>query len=325
MPKVSIIIPTYNGERFLDRTIKSVLNQTYQDWELVIVDDFSNDNTRKIIKDWEAKDERIHSIFLTENSGGPAHPKNVGMGIAKGEYIAYLDHDDEWLPDKLEKQVNVLDKNTQIGFLSCEALIIDISGKIINRKIIPNIPESGELFPDILRTSFMFSNSSLLIRRKVIEQCGPRDESPEIGGSEDTEYELRVAVAGYHFHIIHEPLFRHHIHKNNLSNNKNIDLHGVMARYKYIDIYRKYGLAWFFFKSAGYTFLRNGDTNNAKKYLNLFFSEKTPTFRERLVYNLSHFGRLGSTLFVLIISIMNKIKEIRQRIHQLHSRRTPAS
>lgn len=309
---VSVIIPVYNGEKYLKEAVESVLAQTFQDWELIIVDDFSKDSTRKIIKDLEAKNERIHSIFLNENSGAPAHPKNVGMGIAKGEYIAYLDQDDEWLPEKLEKQVAVFENNPQVEFLTCEALIVDKSGKIINRRIIPNIPENGELFPAILCTNFMFSNSSLLIRREVIEQCGPRDESPEIGGAEDTEYQLRVAVAGYHFHIIHEPLYKYRVHKDNLSRNRKNALHGAMARYKYIDIYRKYGLAWFFFKNYGYSFLRSGDTKNARKYLNLFFSEKKPTLRERFVYILSHFGWFGSRLFVLIITTMNKFKEIRQ-------------
>ncbi|MCX6786448.1 MAG: glycosyltransferase [Candidatus Kaiserbacteria bacterium] len=311
MQKVSIIIPTYNAEKFLDKAVESVLVQTFKDWELIIVDDCSKDNTREIVKDWEAKDERIHSIFLNENSGTPAHPKNVGIEIAEGEYIAYLDQDDAWLPEKLRKQVNILDHNSQVGFLSCEAFIVNESGKILNRKIILNIPESGELLPAILCTNFMFSNSSLMIRRKVIEQCGPRDERPEIGGAEDLEYQFRVAVAGYHFHIIHEPLYKYRVHKNNLSRNRENALHGAMARYKYIDIYKKYGLVWFLQKNTAYSLLRNGNTKDARNYLNLFFSEKSPTFREHIVYILTYFGWFGSRLFFLIITIMNKIKEIR--------------
>ena len=124
-PKVSIVIPTYNSEKFIDRTIKSVLNQTFQNFELIIVDDCSVDNTRKMIREFQKQDDRIKLIALEKNSGAPAHPKNVGIKNAKGEYIAFLDHDDEWLPKKLERQIELFIKNEKLGFVSCNAFIVD--------------------------------------------------------------------------------------------------------------------------------------------------------------------------------------------------------
>jgi GT2 family glycosyltransferase len=154
----------------------------------------------------------------------------LGLSLAKGEYIAFLDHDDEWLPEKLRKQVDILENDPSIGFLSCEAIVIDKTGKVIGNATIPNIPENGELFPDLLHTNFMFSNSSLLIRGSVIDHCGPRDESTEVGIAEDREYELRVAAAGYKFYVIHEPLFRYRMHKKNNSRKKQVRSIKLLSR-----------------------------------------------------------------------------------------------
>jgi len=218
MPKVSIIIPTYNSEKFLDRAIKSVINQTYKNWELIIVDDFSTDKTREIIKNWEAKDKRICSIFLEKNSGGPAHPKNKGFEISQGEYIAYLDQDDEWLPQKLEKQLAIFTKypNQKIGLVSCGANIVDDSGKLL---MTINANGNNKSFSDMLIADYVTSNSSVLIPRKVIEEVGPRDESKNIGYYEDWDMWVRIMANGYMLKFVEEPLINYSIHANNFSRN----------------------------------------------------------------------------------------------------------
>jgi teichuronic acid biosynthesis glycosyltransferase TuaG len=121
MPKISIIIPCYNSEQFIDRTIKSVLCQTFSDWELLLIDDHSTDKTKDILEKYAKNDTRIKILQTKENSGGPALPKNIGIENAKGEYIAFLDHDDEWLPEKLEKQLAVFEnsKDEKLGLVSC--------------------------------------------------------------------------------------------------------------------------------------------------------------------------------------------------------------
>ena len=102
MPTVSIIIPTYNREQLLGRAIKSVLAQTYQDFELIIVDDGSTDNTERLVKSFNS--EKTRYIRHRKNKG-PAAARNTGIRSAKGDYIAFQDSDDEWMPEKLEKQM----------------------------------------------------------------------------------------------------------------------------------------------------------------------------------------------------------------------------
>lgn len=110
MPFVSIITPCYNSSEYISNTINSVVSQTYQDWELIIIDDCSQDNSVEIISQWCEKDNRIHLIQLNENSGA-AVARNKGIEFASGRYIAFLDGDDRWLSNKLEKQLKFMQDN----------------------------------------------------------------------------------------------------------------------------------------------------------------------------------------------------------------------
>lgn len=110
MPLISIITPSYNSSEYISNTIKSVLFQTYQNWELIIIDDCSQDSSLEVISQWYAKDKRIQVIALTKNSGA-AVARNKGIEAAKGRFIAFLDSDDKWLPNKLEKQLKFMQDN----------------------------------------------------------------------------------------------------------------------------------------------------------------------------------------------------------------------
>lgn len=107
---VSIITPNYNAEKFIAETIESVINQTYTNWELIIVDDCSTDDSLAIINEFIKKEDRIKLIKLSKNSG-PAVARNNGIEVAKGEYMAFLDSDDRWFSNKLEVQLNVMQKH----------------------------------------------------------------------------------------------------------------------------------------------------------------------------------------------------------------------
>lgn len=102
---ISIITPCFNGAQTISETIESVLNQRYQDWEMIIVDDASTDASAAIIRSYTAKDARIRYLRTDAPSGSPALPRNIGIDNARGRFIAFLDADDVWLPEKLEKQV----------------------------------------------------------------------------------------------------------------------------------------------------------------------------------------------------------------------------
>ncbi|MDA1571362.1 glycosyltransferase family 2 protein, partial [Bacillus cereus] len=108
--QLSIIVPTYNASRFIEETIHSVLNQSFQDWELIIIDDCSTDNTVQKLNEFRKIDQRIRVKVLDENSGA-AIARNTGISMASGRYIAFLDSDDLWVPRKLEKQLNFMKEN----------------------------------------------------------------------------------------------------------------------------------------------------------------------------------------------------------------------
>ena len=111
IPTISIIIPTFNRAHLLERTINSVLKQTYTDFEIIIIDDASQDNTKDIVQRF--KNKNIKYLRQNENKGAPA-ARNRGIQEAKGRYIAFLDSDDEWVPEKLEKQLALFEKSTGI-------------------------------------------------------------------------------------------------------------------------------------------------------------------------------------------------------------------
>src|SRR3989338_9975584 len=112
-PLVSVVIPTYNGSRFIKETIQSVLDQTYTNIEAIIVDDGSKDNTPDIVK--SINDSRI--IYIRQENAGVSMARNNGINISKGEYIAFLDHDDVWLPCKLERQLLLFKENPVIAMV----------------------------------------------------------------------------------------------------------------------------------------------------------------------------------------------------------------
>lgn len=110
-PVVSVITPCYNAETTIAETIESVMAQTYNDWELLVIDDCSTDGSAEIIKQYSAKDARIRYLRTVAPSGSPALPRNIGIDNARGRFIAFLDADDVWLPEKLEKQVAFMTEN----------------------------------------------------------------------------------------------------------------------------------------------------------------------------------------------------------------------
>lgn len=305
MKKVSIIIPTYNAESFIDKTIQSVINQTYNNWELIIVDDFSQDNTAVKLEKWKKSNDKINIIFLNKNSGGPAHPKNIGFLNSTGDYIAYLDHDDEWDPFKLEKQVAALEKDRSLGLVSCEAIVIDENNKIISSSFLPKIPNEG-LFPEIFFKDFIISNSSMIIPREVIENIGGRDENVNIGVAEDREIEMRIACAGYNFHIIHEPLLKYRVHSKNTSS-LGAPLCYAEANLKYINEYKKYKLEYLIFKRFAREYLKRGNIEKSREYCKLTLKQNKDS-QLLFFYLLLFLGKFGVKISQSILKLRTKLK-----------------
>lgn len=120
---VSIITPCYNSAQYITDTIKSVINQSYPHWELLIIDDCSTDNSSKIIQEFSSKDKRIKYFKTEKPSGSPIYPRNIGIKNATGRYIAFLDSDDIWLPNKLEEQLKLFkDERTAVVYSNYEKI-----------------------------------------------------------------------------------------------------------------------------------------------------------------------------------------------------------
>lgn len=205
--KVSVIIPTFNREGFLKTAIESVLKQDYDNFEIIITDDNSQDNTKAVVK--EFRDKRIRYIRHEQNRGVSA-ARNSAIKASKGEYIAFLDDDDEWLSQKLKIQIDKIVKSSKkICGVYSNFFVLKNSGKkqaIINPRI---TKKRGNLF-----NQFALGNpiqtSTVLIRRECIEQVGLFDES--ISYMEDRDMWIRLSTK-WDFEFIDEPLIKVHLHK----------------------------------------------------------------------------------------------------------------
>lgn len=226
MPKVSVIIPIYNAEKFISETIESVMAQTYPDWEIIAVDDGSTDKTPEILKEYKKKlPKKLHVI--TQKNSGVSIARNTGVSDAKGEYIAFLDHDDLWLPEKLEKQVKVLDSNKELGLLYSDSYMIDERGNLKKDTLISSIMSRNilriKMFRgNILNELFCVDFIPLLttiVRKDTFDKVGMFN--PEYKISEDYDLFLRIAQL-YTVDFIERPLAKYRIHSRGIS--KNIEI-----------------------------------------------------------------------------------------------------
>ena len=196
MPSISVIIPAYNAEKTIKETIQSVLNQTWQDFELLIINDGSQDATLEVIE--SIQDPRI-KIFSYPNAGSSAS-RNRGIAIAKGEYISFIDADDLWTADKLEAQYKALQENSQAAVAYSWTDHIDESGQFLRSG--PQQSFTGDVYARLLLEDFIGNGSNPLIRAQAFAEVGDFDES--LAHSEDWDLWLRLA-ARYHFVAVPSP------------------------------------------------------------------------------------------------------------------------
>lgn len=186
---VSVVIPTYNASNFLIRAIQSVVNQTYKNWELIIVDDGSTDHTRQIVEEFQKKDSRIKYFF--QNNKGQGAARNLGIKIANGAYIAFLDSDDEFYENKLERVMSYFVKDKNIAFIYSDASII---GDNLYQKRRSEVvtPYSGKIYIKLLFNNFI-TTSTVVVKKEVLKNCGLFDESDLLRNFEDYDLWLRIA------------------------------------------------------------------------------------------------------------------------------------
>ena len=223
-PLTSIVIPTYNHAHFLKEALQSVIEQTYENWEAIVVNNYSLDNTVNVVN--EFKDSRIILINY-RNHGIIASARNKGISVSKGEYIAFLDSDDIWYKDKLQQCVDMLNKGYD---LVCHGEYW-ITNRKYRRKVIYG-PEKKARYRKLLFNGNCLSTSATMLRKSTLDKVGFFSESPNIVTAEDYDLWLRIARNGASFGFINSMLGEYRIHSSN--NSKNV-LNNMMAEQAVID------------------------------------------------------------------------------------------
>lgn len=210
-PTVSVIIPTYNRAALLIEALNSVLAQTLQDFEILIVDDGSTDDTQVRLVSY-LTDSRIRSI--RQDNGGPAKARNRGIEESRGEFIALLDSDDLWLPEKLDKQVAFLRAHPEIGLVYTDVIWIEADGSVANPQPIKAKRRFPTYYEDLMFENVIYgSDSAVIVRAAILKEQALYDiELPTL---EDQDLWLRLSACT-EFHFLEEPLVNLRVHASNL-------------------------------------------------------------------------------------------------------------
>lgn len=193
MSLVSVIIPTRNRSLLLERAVESVIKQTYSEWEIIIVDDASTDGTGKTAS--KLSGDRISYIRFDERKGGAA-ARNEGIKRAKGDYIAFLDDDDEWLPEKLEKQIKAFRENPELHICYTGRIVRKVGNRFfgLSKKYSFHYPSSENHYQSIMRDNFVGPSSSVLIKKEALIASGGFDEN--LPCYQDYELFIRILEKG---------------------------------------------------------------------------------------------------------------------------------
>lgn len=225
--KVSIITPSYNSSKYIEETIISVINQTYQNWEMIIVDDCSSDNTCKIISKFSKKDSRIKLISLKENFGA-ANARNVALNHSTGRFIAYLDADDLWSSTKLKDQISFM-KRKNYGFSCASYEVIDSEGvsldKIVKMKEV--VDYKGFLINNLLQTVGIMIDLDIVDKKYL--------QMPNMKRRQDAATWLQILKVGYKCYGMDNVLCKYRRVSGSLSSNKFKAVKGVWYLYRKVE------------------------------------------------------------------------------------------
>jgi glycosyltransferase involved in cell wall biosynthesis len=211
-PLISIVIPTYNHAHFLGKAIQSVLDQTYTNWELLIIDNHSEDQTDKLVNDFRNNKIKLLKIH---NNGVIAASRNMGIYVAKGEWVAFLDSDDSWYPRKLEQCMKLIESGYD---LVChgEVWVFEKEGTRICKEVFYG-PEARASFDNLLFEGNCISTSAVIVSRKYLKLVDYFNESEDLITAEDYHLWLKLARVGARIGFINEILGEYIIHDTNSS------------------------------------------------------------------------------------------------------------
>jgi glycosyltransferase involved in cell wall biosynthesis len=207
VPLVSVIIPAFNAEKYISESISSVLSQTFQDFEILVVDDGSIDSTKE--KTLKFSDQRIRYIY--KENGGASSARNTGINNARGKYIALLDYDDLWLPEKLEKQLQKFSHEADLGLVYCWVESINPDGET---RFIAHPENEGWVYNDLFLDNFLHNGSVPLIKKECFEKAGYFDEN--LSNAQDWEMWFRIAK-DYKFGVVRDILTKYRVRSDSLS------------------------------------------------------------------------------------------------------------
>lgn len=212
IPLVSVVIPTYNHACFLGRALQSVLNQTYTNWEAIVIDNHSTDNTHEVMASFT--DSRITYLKIN-NNGVIAVSRNAGIRAAKGEWIAFLDSDDWWTIDKLQVCLDCI--NDQVDLIYHDLETVSEELRLFRPKVIKSWQVKIPMLIDLMAKGNAIATSSVLVRKKLLKQLNGMSESPYMVGSEDYNTWLRIAQLTDGFRYISKRLGFYQLHKQGIS------------------------------------------------------------------------------------------------------------
>jgi len=298
MPKVSVIIPTYNRSEILKKSIGSVINQTFEDFELLVMDDGSDDNTQEVVRSFA--DKRI-LYARNESNLGVVGARNKAVSNSNGEYIAFLDDDDIWMPDKLERQTRLMEQSpSSIGAIYTGFYTVDDEINKIVKVMVPRY--RGNILEDILYYNFI-ATSTVLIKRECFEKTGLFDE--KICYGEDFDMWIRV-LEEYEFDYIKDPLVRYLIHPDRITTNYGAVIKGleeIMNKHK--SLFSLNNKAYSTNKlRIGIAYCMTGDTKAGRK--EFFKALKSYPFDTKLFYNIA-ISLFGPFVFKKIIETKESI------------------
>ncbi|WP_271753628.1 glycosyltransferase family 2 protein, partial [Cohnella sp. JJ-181] len=202
--------PSYNSEKYIQNTIQSVINQSYENWEMIIVDDCSTDETIKIIKEYQQIDKRIVLITKSVNEGA-AVSRNTAINVARGKYLAFLDSDDIWYPNKLDEQITFM-KNSKVTFSYSMYRVMNENGEDLNRVIkVPNKIDYNYLLKNTI-----IGCLTVILDRELIGEV----KMPNIRAKQDTALWLGILKKGQYAYGYQKELASYRLVKGSISSNK---------------------------------------------------------------------------------------------------------
>jgi len=288
-PIVSVIIPTYNRAYCIKRTIDSVLNQSFKDFDIFVIDNNSIDNTEEIINDYDNPKINFKKI---ENNGVIAASRNKGIFLSRSKYIAFLDSDDWWKPDKLKISIGFLEDGNDLICHQLEQVFKTQRNKPSKKYKKYTYKFKKSFFESFLKNGNLIATSSVIVRRDIISRLGGFSECKSISGSEDYDMWFRISSITNKFYVINNNLGYYTHGLDNFSDDIKLRkaLKTLIIRFEKLCIKKKSKPTYLYYLACS-LYISSGQFKNAIKYLKLFLINdsrllKTIKLLVKLILNL---------------------------------------